>query len=211
MDWKSIPAHLVVNLWRDYIRKFKLNDLFAQENNALRIIEKMMNARLRQKNVIGLDDNGEPTGEWVRSVEFEQLDARGLEVVEIRIHNVLLDPALEEQTIQNWKAEWLNAAIREQNQLKEMESLAETASREDAVKEFAKVSSAFFRGKPTMPQKSPFKMLQLLIQPIKDILLTQHSSNPEMEGDLRKLDDLWKWLLDNNPDGSPGREAEGQR
>ena len=29
MEWNKLPAHLVVNIWREYIRKFKLSDLFT--------------------------------------------------------------------------------------------------------------------------------------------------------------------------------------
>ncbi|MFN8412583.1 MAG: hypothetical protein U0Z26_09370 [Anaerolineales bacterium] len=203
MEWKNLPAHLVVNLWRDYIRKFKLNDLFSSDDNALQTIEKMINMRLKQKDVIGLDDIGKPSGEWLRSVEFEQLESRGLQVIDVKIHNVLLEEPQEDQLIHQWKAEWLNTAKKEQAQLKEMEALAETASREEASKEFAKISSSLFRAKITEPQKSPFKLLQLLIHPIKDAQLTQHSADPEMEDDLRKIDEIWKWLLDNNPDGGP--------
>ena len=41
MKWRNLPAHLVVNLWREYIRKFKMEDLFisSSETSALQIIE----------------------------------------------------------------------------------------------------------------------------------------------------------------------------
>jgi hypothetical protein len=204
LEWNKLPAHLVVNLWREYIRKFKLADLFASSGvSGLQTIEDMINKRIAQSDVVALDDTGVPTGEWVESIEYRQLQLRGLDIENVRIHNVLFEPSIEEQTIQQWSAEWLNIAKREEGQLKVMETLIGNASRDEAGKRFAKIASQQFGAKPTMPQPNPFKTLQLLIQPLKEFVVGESSSNSTVETELRKLDEIWKWLLDNNPDGSP--------
>jgi hypothetical protein len=41
----------------------------------------------------------------------------------------------------------------------------------------------------------------LLIHPLKEFILSESSANSAMEKELRKLDDIWKWLLDNSSDG----------
>ena len=106
------------------IRKFKLGDLFTSSGiSGLQIIQEMINKRVKQSDVVMLDDTGVPTGEWVESLEFKQLQSRGLEIMEVRIHNVLFNPTLEEQIIKNWSAEWLNIAQKEEKHLKEMEAL----------------------------------------------------------------------------------------
>jgi hypothetical protein len=204
LEWNKLPAHLVVNLWREYIRKFKLADLFTNSGvSGLQTIEDMINKRVRQSDVMALDDTGIPTGEWVESIEFRQLELRGLEIERVRIHNVLFEPSIEEQTIQQWSAEWLNIAKKEEGQLQVMETLIGNASRDEAGKRFARIASQQFGAKPTMPQPNPFKTLQLLIQPLKEFVVGESSSNNNVETELRKLDEIWKWLLDNNPDGSP--------
>ncbi len=201
MEWNKLPAHLVVNLWREYIRKYKLGDLFSTGGiSKLQTVEDMINKRVKQPNVIGFDDIGDPTSEWVESLEFKQLESRGLEILYVRIHNILFDEKMEEQTVKNWNAEWLSNARKEEGQLKRMETLIGSVSREEASKQFAKLVTKQFIGKPTLPQQSPFKTLQLLIQPIKELVLTESTSD-EMEEEARRLDDVWKWLLDNNPDG----------
>ncbi len=203
LEWNQLPAHLVVNLWREYIRKFKLADLFTNDGvSGLQTIEDMINKRVRQSDVMGLDDAGVPTGEWVESIEFKQLQSRGLEMENVRIHNVLFESSIEEQTIQQWSAEWLNIAKKEESQLKVMETLIGNASRDEASKRFARIVSQQFGAKPTMPQPNPFKTLQLLVQPLKEFVVGESSSNSNVETELRKLDEIWKWLLDNNPDGS---------
>jgi len=200
MEWNKLPAHLVVNIWREYIRKFKFNDLFASSGvSGLQTIEEMINKRVKKPNVEGLDDTGVPTREWVESLEFKQLQSRGLEIMDVRIHNVLFDATLEEQIIKNWSAEWLNIAQKEEKHLKEMEALIGAAARNEASKRFAKIASEKFGGKTTLPQENPFKTLQLLIQPLKEFILNESVAGTDMEVELKKLDEIWKWLLDNNP------------
>jgi len=203
LEWNKLPAHLIVNLWREYIRKFKLADLFTTSGvSGLQTIEDMLNKRVKQNDVVGLDDTGAPTGEWIESIEFKQLQSRGLEIIDVRIHNVLFEPTIEEQIVQQWSAEWLSMAKREENQLKLMETLIGNASRDEASRSFAMIASQQFGGKTTMPQQNPFKTLQLLIQPLKEYILSESSTNSNVEVESRKLDEVWKWLLDNNPDGA---------
>lgn len=210
MEWNKLPAHLVVNLWREYIRKFKFEELFTTEEiSGLQTIEDMINKRVRQHHVVGLDDTGIPTGEWLESLEYKQLQLRGLEIREVRIHNVLFEPSIEEQTIQQWSAEWMNIAKQEERYLNEKESLIETAARDEAGKKFARIVSGKFGGKVTMPQQNPFKTLQLLIQPLKDFILTESNANSDMEKELRKLDEIWKWLLDQSMESTPKEEEAG--
>ena len=210
MEWNKLPAHLVVNIWREYIRKFKLSDLFTSSGvSGLQTIEDMINKRVKQSNVMALDDTGSPTGEWLESLEFKQLESRGLEIQEVSIHNVLFEQEIENQVISQWSTEWMNLAKKEEGQLKEKEALIETASRDEGSKSFARIASRQFSGKPTMPQQNPFKTLQLLIQPLKEFILFESSANTDVEKELRKLDDIWKWLLDNNPDG-PRNQQGGQ-
>ena len=204
MEWDKLPAHLVVNIWREYIRKFKLGDLFATKGvSGLQIIEDKINRRVRKSHFEGLDDTGNGSGEWLESLEYKQLQSRGLEIMEVRIHNVLFDEEIEKQTVEQWSTEWLKVAKKEEGYLKEKETLIGTASRNEASKTFARIVSRQFSGKkPTTPQQNPFKTLQLLIQPLKEFILGESNANHDMEAELRKLDDVWKWLLDNNPAGN---------
>ncbi|MBK8780421.1 MAG: hypothetical protein IPO22_01140 [Anaerolineales bacterium] len=206
MDWNKLPAHLVINLWREYIRKFKLEDLFTQgETNGLQTIQKMINTRVTQDHAVALDDTGVPTGEWLESMEYKQLESRGLEIMEVHIHNLHFDQPTEDKLVDQWSADWLNNAQKEKKFLEEKEALIETASREEASKIFAKITSEKFGGKVTMPQQNPFKTLQLLIQPLKEYFVKESNSNSDMETELKKLDDIWKWLLDNSSENPQGR------
>jgi len=206
MEWNQLPAHLVVNVWREYVRKFRLGDLLTSSGaSGLQIIETMINKRVKQESVEALDDTGSQTGEWIKSREFAHLQSRGLEITDMRIHNVIFDDDTEKQIVEQWSATWLNSARKEENFLKEKESLIGMASRDEASKSFAKLVSRQFGGKPTMPQENPFKTLQLLIQPLREFIITQ-SGSVGVEAELRKLDDIWKWLLENSAEA---HDAQG--
>lgn len=199
MEWNQLAAHLVVNIWREYIRKFKLDDLFTKSGiSGLQTIEDRINNRVKKPYYEALDDTGKGTGESLESLEFKQLQWRGLEIMDVRIHKVMFDQDLEKQTIERWSAEWLNLAKKEEQSLKEKEALIGTASLDEASKTFARIASRQFSGKTTLLQQNQFKMLQLLIQPLKEYIVSDSSANDQMQKEIRKLDEIWKWLLDNN-------------
>jgi hypothetical protein len=211
MEWNKLPAHLVVNIWREYIRKFKIDDLFTPkevEISKLQTIEDMINKRVRQSNVVALDDTGIPTGEWLESLEYKQLQSRGLEILEVRIHNVIFDSSVEEQKIQQWNAEWMKLAKQEETFLKEKEALIETAARDEACRNFARIVSQKFDN-PGAPAREAFTTLKDLIEPLKESILAESRANNEWETELRKLDDIWRWLLDNSLDAA-NRQGGGR-
>ena len=207
LEWYRLPAHLVVNLWREYVRKFKLEDLFKAEGvSGLQTIEDMINKRVTRRDVIALDDTGQPTGEALSSLEYHQLTERGLEIMEVTIHNVMFDPNIEEQTIKNWKAEWTKIARREEDILNEREKLVETAARGEAIKRFAKTASQKFSD-PLAPPQDIFTTLQWLIDPIRETILIEGRVNNKMETEVKKLEDIWKWLLVNKLDPVKGQKG----
>jgi hypothetical protein len=201
MTWDELPAHLVVNVWREYIRKFKFDELFSSReidgNSGLQVIEEAINQRMKKSHVDKLDDTGEKHGDWVESLEFKQLQAHGLEIMDVRIHNILFSDTLEKRIIEQWNTEWLKSAVKEERHLKEMEGLNETAGRIEAGKTFGVTASQKFSGKTTLPQDNYFKTLQLLIEPLKEFVLSQRDDSNNASEEERKLEEVWKWLLDN--------------
>lgn len=209
MDWNKLPAHLAVNVWREYIRKFKLEDLFNTKNNGLQAIEEMLNLRLQKPVVPGLNETGERTNEATDSPEFFQLKMRGIEIMEVRIHNVVYDQTMEEQYLKQWSGEWLKIAKKEEEQLNEEQKLAEKLARIDAAKTFARLASRNFISSNQAP-KDEFGTLEDLIQPIREALLLENRTNNEMELEIKKLEDIAKWLLVNKADGGSPRQDRGR-
>lgn len=209
MEWHRLPAHLVVNLWREYVRKFKLEDLFKAEGiSGLQTIEEMINRRMQRPMVVVLDDTGIPeTGEALPSLEYEQLEARGLEVMSVRIHNVLFEKSIEEQIVKNWNTEWMKIARRDEDLLNEREKLIETAAHSEAIKNFARLAAKKFSN-PIAPPQDIFATLQNLIEPVRETILIESRANNQMEAEIKRLDEIWKWLLVNKLDTSLHREED---
>lgn len=211
MEWSKIPAHLVVNLWREYVRKFKLEELFTSRGESgLQRIEDMINMRVRQAKVVVLDDTGAPTERWQDSLEYKHLLMRGLEVMEVRIHNVLFEPALEENLVKQWSAEWMRVAKKDEELLTDKEALIETAARDAAIKRFARtVSQKYETAEET--QRDSFTILQDLIGPLRESILIESRANNDIEIQLKKLNDIWKWLLINHRDANKKQDQDQEK
>jgi hypothetical protein len=199
MDWRHLPAYLVINLWREYVRKFKLSELFTSSIgvSGLQTIEDMINKRLRNERVVELDDTGIPTGHMQESIEYQQLETRGLEIVEVRIHDIIFEKAMQEQIVQNWRNEWQNNADKEAKMIRDMESLINAHGREEASKRFAHIASQKYTGR-VAPSKHPFTALNLIVEPVKEAVVNENIDPSELETTLQKMQEVWKWVLDNN-------------
>ncbi|MEW6404947.1 MAG: hypothetical protein AB1649_24390, partial [Chloroflexota bacterium] len=122
---------------------------------------------------------------------------RGIQVEEVKIHGLHIDPSFEEKLIKTWETNWHSNAQREQKQLEEWEALIDTSARDDAVREFAELASKPFAAKMRL-SGNPFITLQLLFQHLREAVVTQNSLNSHLEQELRKMDEFSKWLKDNN-------------
>lgn len=213
LEWKQLPAQLVINLWREYVRKVKFEELFSNSSSmsGLRHIEEMIKQRVYKPEVVILNETGKPDSLPKKhgSLEYQQLEEHGLEITEVRIHNVMFDGQLENDRIQQWSAEWTKIAKREEALLAEKQILVETASRNEAFKKFTRVASQKFDN-PIAPTQDIYTTLQNLIEPIKDNLLTENGASSNAEAELRKLNEVLKWIIVNKQDlmrKSPGGDA----
>ncbi|KXK14808.1 MAG: hypothetical protein UZ14_CFX002000985 [Chloroflexi bacterium OLB14] len=198
ISWKELPEHLVVNLWREYVRKFKLEELFTEKDNFsnLQNIEYKINQHVTKERVNPLDDIGSPGGAGRQKIsrEYAQLQARGLEILEVRIHYVSFKSEMEEKIVSQWKNDWLLVAKRGEELIKEKTALIETASRNEALKRFARVSTQKFNETLAKPVDI-YTTLQDLVEPLKENLLPQNHPENQVDATLKKLDDILKRLL----------------
>ncbi|MDA1330421.1 MAG: hypothetical protein O3B43_05090 [Chloroflexi bacterium] len=119
--WDWLPIHLTVDVWREYLRKFSLQELFdpsSQAQNAnnrtkptsgLEELLLMVNQRLRESLV------PEKPGakRKVSSPEYQLLRNRGLRVHEVRLRELHLDAARDETRLVNeWSESWELRAIQ---------------------------------------------------------------------------------------------------
>ena len=110
LSWDWLPVHLAADLWREYLRKFTITDLFEQtreKQTTLEFIENYMNLRLQEAIVPELDERGAATGRQYSSPEHQLLRSRGLRVLKVKIREVHLErEQAEEQRVAEWAAAW---------------------------------------------------------------------------------------------------------
>ncbi|GAB4540826.1 MAG: hypothetical protein Fur002_08200 [Anaerolineales bacterium] len=204
ISWEHTPADMVVGLWREYVSKFTITELFSvlpeSEENGLQRIERMMNKRAASSVVQKMDGMGNLTSEAIESGEYVKLQEHGLEITEIRIHNVHLEKMDEDKILESWNPEWVKNISQQEKELNETDAWIDTMAREESSKRLARLLARAFDGQA--PAQNPFKTLEALIKPMKEFILNQSAAGSDMEARLKKLNDIWKWLLDNDAEFS---------
>lgn len=168
--WSQLPAKMAVDVWREYLRMFKLDELFeiaeGRTETALQIISGMVKKRLSQQEVDVLDEFGnvvlkdpqrredyiklikdkktKEADELVKkkpSDEYSKIKAMGLEVAGVGIKRLIFDPTIEERLLNSWTTSWLKNAKKESERVDDARRLHEVYGQEDAIKEFATQAS----------------------------------------------------------------------
>lgn len=148
---KELPAYMTADLWREYLQKFRLEELFSaplDENGlretALATIMKMVHTRLTRPEVEELDNFGQPTGRKRPSAEYRILKGYGITVVAGVINSLRFSPSIERKLVDDWIATWLQRAQAERERLDRLRSLNELEGKRDALLHFALASARKF-------------------------------------------------------------------
>lgn len=149
VGWRWLPVQLAVDLWREYLRKFTLDELFAFPENvepeervhrrktAFVTIAELVQARMVEEEVVELDEFGRHTPFLKPSKEFKILQERGLRVIAVSISNLRFPSEVEEQLIRQWEATWLQRAQSESEDVDQLHAHERSTAEELALMEFA--------------------------------------------------------------------------
>jgi len=106
LNWDWLPVHLAADLWREYLRKFLLSELFEPTQGkltTLEFIEQCVNFRLQEAIVSELDERGHATGRQYSSPEYQLLRSRGLRVLRANLRELHLEKEqAEAQLLTTW-------------------------------------------------------------------------------------------------------------
>jgi hypothetical protein len=165
VPWYEIPAYLAVDVWREYLAKFTLVELFTpltidakkSTSSAMQIynpsqmapgsgatrferILRMVHLRMTQAEVPKLDDYGRESNELQVSREFQILDEMGIQVKDISISGLRFPRTVESQLVQQWLSTWLERAKDERNAIDRRRIMAGEVGKEAALMAFAESS-----------------------------------------------------------------------
>ncbi|UCD43309.1 MAG: hypothetical protein JSV69_06880 [Chloroflexota bacterium] len=158
--WYEIPAYLTVELWREYLSKFTLTELFISPNEEsgfqsyssggnvqqsptsgdqtrFELILRMIRMRLTQPEVPLLDDYGRESNGSQASREYQILEEMGIQVIDVSISNPRFPRTVESQLVQQWLSTWLERAIAERDAIENRRTLAGEKGKDAALLEFA--------------------------------------------------------------------------
>ena len=213
MAWNWLPAYLAVDVWREYVRKFTLEELFQPKFPSLKdparlltgmeIIAQQVAMRFRDKEVPALDGfgryeytaNGSPR--MVPSREYEIIHSRGLRVYTIVITNLRLPREVEEQLLAGWQST-LETQIGNLDGASERVRIREADTvRMNALVEYALWSSrSLYRRLQDASRSQPDEQeaLELMLDDLRQHVIGELNLRRRMTTEPEDLQDLLDWL-----------------
>jgi hypothetical protein len=151
----------------------------------------MVKARLTQEEVDFLDDHGVYREGKIPSGEFRLLQERGLQVLNVSIGNLRINPELESTIIRSWSATWLNNARMESQQVERKRSLIETHGQEKAIRQYADYLSKDLTQKKPRDLKETLKTLLLRT---RTRIINNHDLRQSMTDEQQDLETIIRWI-----------------
>ncbi|MGD8752558.1 MAG: hypothetical protein PVG14_14105 [Anaerolineales bacterium] len=219
--WYELPAYLAVDLWREYIRKFTLDQLFDPNfksklydqkdkpsdgdgrswedrgETALELVRRMVQLRLTKEKVDELDGVGKKTGRKVTSREFRILKNMGVQVIEAPISSLAFPEQIEERLVQEWLSTWLQRALQERERIELQRSYVVREAKEDALLTFsnstAQVIYQVLDG--DNPQRPDLQeSLTRLLRGTHQLCVRNNQINSRIINEDKALQDVIEWI-----------------
>ncbi len=195
--WSELPAQMAVDVWRDYLRRFRLSELFQlrpnEDKTALQVIGEMMKNRLQNLEVVDLDEFGNPSNRRMPSREGRVLRQMGLKIEAVTIKSIHLPQEVQSGLLAQWPHEWLKNAQRENKALMQKLSLMEREAKQDALKQYTSDASLILSKKADEPLSIEAALSDLLhgtrqgLERGGDVL--RHT-----KGEIEEIENIRSWL-----------------
>jgi hypothetical protein len=213
VNWDWLPVHVAADLWREYLRKYTLNELFeitihdvtlTDSQTPLTVfnyLQFVIAQRLQNRRVPEMDDYGNRTGRTITSREYDLLFQHGIEVMSITIANPLVEE--EENLIKRWEATWLKRAQDDKKTIESKHNQKEIEGQIEALKEFANtISSPLYQEiRDTsfggLPRPGFADSLELLSRGILECLRRNQPQGEVMDDDKSKVIEVIEWIRNN--------------
>lgn len=209
LSWIWLPPHLAADLWREYLRKFTLDELFSlpdpsagqlssqPHQTALDVIRQMVHARLTMREVPELDEFGRRTGSLKPSKEFRILREHGLKVYSAELRQLRIPQSVEEQIIEDWSKTWLQRARSEYSHAESLHETEKLASQNLALMEYATAASLLLapsiKQSQTAADPDMQATLRLLLRGTLKLCLREAQLQPYLTNQVSALTEIIEW------------------
>lgn len=139
-SWKWLPTLLAVDIWREYISKITLNELFPLSKNSpnlMDVILKQMRQRMAEETHQVLDEYGRIQNKSEQSQEYEILHDRGIRVIAVNVPNIYLPKTIEDNLVNRWKSNWLTYVKKDKTTISEKHAVEINEGTAQALMDFA--------------------------------------------------------------------------
>lgn len=193
--WSPLPAKMAVEIWREYLSRFRLNQLFqnppGETRTNLQIISELVKNRLSQDVVNYVDEFGDFTGRTISSREHKILADMGVKVLGVNIKRVIFQEKIEQEIAKNWNSLWAKTVKKEKEQIEQEHRVREEKGQMDAQIEFANIMTSEIR----MPPRNKRDAVYLLTHGISQSVIRNLGLMKKMSrNDTSSLTGLARWL-----------------
>ena len=195
LRWDWLPARLAVDVWREYLQRFRLTTLFQVSPDGtpmLDFIAAAIRERLTQPQYRELGLDGQRTGEMLSSREYALLQERGIRVMAVALPAIFLPPEVEEELVARWTANWLVRARKERELVEQRRNLAKKQGEQEAADAWARiiVEEACTSDEDVSPAACLDRLLAALSRAVQrdPALYLAHRS------EFDALEMLWAWV-----------------
>jgi len=218
--WNTLPARMAADIWREYLGKFRLSELFEKSelhpDTTIQFINDMIKKRLTKPQLELLDEFGQVVLESKRreqdyqrllkeknkeaaenllkkieSTEFIKLSEMGLEIKSVVIKKLFFTPDIEEQLINQWTALWLKNAQKERDQVELDRRLWEATGQQEGLKDFALNASQEIARQTS---ENPAHALEMLVHSTFRGVQKNPGLIKRLNNELRDLSEIFSWL-----------------
>ncbi len=196
-SWKWLPTLLAVDIWREYISKITLNELFPlskNDPNLLDIILKQMRQRMVEETHQVLDEYGRMVNKTEVSQEYQILHDRGIKVIAVNIPNIYLPKTIEDSLVKRWKSNWLDYAKKEKMTISAKHAVEINDGSEQALMDFAYASTHYLGSIPSNENLSANHILKSLINGTQYFFQQTPGLLIELQSEQNSLRDLLEWV-----------------
>lgn len=105
--WTELPLRLVVDLWREQIKAFHLNDLIGIDRPPGAVLQEIARAikeRLTSSTVEIRQDDGKVIRE--ASHEYDVLKNRGIRILSVGVSDLTLPEGIRKEQLRTWREAW---------------------------------------------------------------------------------------------------------
>lgn len=198
--WNPLPAKMAVDIWREYLSRFRLNQLFeippGKDKTNFQLIVGLINQRMSQDVVEEVDDYGNFMGGTIPSVESQRLKEMGVKIQGVNVKRLIFPSDIDERLVDQWTTLWEKNAKKEKEQVEQIRRLREESAQIDAQVDFASIIADEFQN--TLPSNKRHAAYLFTHGISQSVIRKPGLMNKIPKTDTSTLTELARWLKDKS-------------